>query len=292
MIKVTCSDTALTEEMTRLNLQQIVNRTSPPTPWSEGDNIPWNDPDFSRRMLKEHLSQAHDAASRRFRIIDGHVGWIHAEVLRGTPSRVLDLGCGPGLYANRLARAGHTATGIDFSPASVAYARETAAPNATFIEGDLRTTAFGRNFDLIMLLFGEFNVFRPADAAAILERAAAALAPGGRLLLEVSTHASLKAIGTAGRSWSSGRAGLWSDRPHLALKETFWDETAQAATNRYFIIDAESAAVQESSVSYQAYTDEAYRAVLAQAGFTRVTLLDGLGGAPRQEGFIAILAEN
>lgn len=273
-----------------MTLQQIVNRTSPPVPWSEGDNIPWNDPDFSRRMLKEHLSQAHDAASRRFAIIDGHVEWIHTSLLSGEPSRILDLGCGPGLYANRLARLGHQCTGIDFSPASVAYARETAAPSAAFIEGDLRSTEFGQDLDLIMLLYGEFNVFGPADAAAILERAAAALAPDGLLLLEVSTHASIKAIGAGGRSWYSGRAGLWSDRPYLCLEESFWDEPAQAATTRYHVVDAETAAVQPYSSSYQAYTDETYRAALAQAGFTRITLLGGLGGAPEQEGFLAIMA--
>lgn len=274
-----------------MNLQQILHRTNPPVPWSEGDNIPWNDPDFSRRMLKEHLSQAHDAASRRFSIIDGQVSWIHANLLGQAPSRVLDLGCGPGLYANRLANAGHTCTGIDFSPASVAYARETAVPKATFIEGDLRRTPFGAGYDLIMLLYGEFNVFRPADAREILQRAAAALAPGGRLLLEVSTHAAIKAMGSAPRDWYTGQSGLWSDRPYLCLEESFWDEAAQAGTTRYHVVDIESGAVQRWSSSYQAYTDETYRAVLTEAGFTGITLLDGLGGAPRQDGFLAIVAE-
>lgn len=273
-----------------MNLQHILNRTSPPPPWSEGENIPWNDPDFSRRMLKEHLSQSHDAASRRLPIIDGHVGWIHADLLRTVPSRILDLGCGPGLYANRLARMGHDCTGIDFSPASIAYARETAAPTANFVEGDLLTTRFGDGYDLIMLIYGEFNVFRPTAAGEILQRAAAALAPGGLLLLEVSTYAAVRAMANPRRDWYSSRSGLWSDRPHLCLEESFWDETAQAATSRYYVVDAESAAVQQWSSSYQAYTDAAYRSMLTQAGFTRVSLLDGLGGAPQQEGFLAITA--
>ena len=48
-----------------MNLKDIVHRNQNPDPWAEGDNIPWNDPGFSARMLAEHLSQAHDAASRR-----------------------------------------------------------------------------------------------------------------------------------------------------------------------------------------------------------------------------------
>ncbi len=68
-----------------MELIDIVRRQSAPRPWAEGEKIPWNDPDFSRRMLKEHLSQAHDAASRRFEIIDEHVEWIHNQVLIESP---------------------------------------------------------------------------------------------------------------------------------------------------------------------------------------------------------------
>jgi 2-polyprenyl-3-methyl-5-hydroxy-6-metoxy-1,4-benzoquinol methylase len=100
-----------------LELLDIIRRQSVPKPWAEGEKIPWNDPDFSKRMLYEHLSQKHGAASRRFDIIDKHVNWIHNQVLKGNPTRVLDLGCGPGLYTNRLARLGHSCVGIDFSPA-------------------------------------------------------------------------------------------------------------------------------------------------------------------------------
>ena len=71
-------------------------------------------------MLREHLTQDHDAASRRLPIIDLHVAWIHRQVLGEKPSTILDLGCGPGFYTDRLSRLGHTATGLDFSPAAIA----------------------------------------------------------------------------------------------------------------------------------------------------------------------------
>ena len=107
-----------------LDLMDIVLRDPKLQPWAEGEKIPWNEPGFSERMLREHLSQEHDWASRRASTIDKHVDWIHREVLSSRPSRILDLGCGPGLYASRLAKMGHACAGIDFSPASIAYARE------------------------------------------------------------------------------------------------------------------------------------------------------------------------
>ena len=48
-----------------MSLLNLIDREPVPAPWSEGENIPWDDPDFSRRMLKEHLRQDHDAASRK-----------------------------------------------------------------------------------------------------------------------------------------------------------------------------------------------------------------------------------
>jgi 2-polyprenyl-3-methyl-5-hydroxy-6-metoxy-1,4-benzoquinol methylase len=109
---------------TMLDLMNVVQRTPKPEPWAEGEKIPWNEPWFSRRMLREHLSQEHDWASRRALTIQEHVDWIHREVLSGRSSRILDLGCGPGFYTSRLAELGHECTGVDFSPASIAYATD------------------------------------------------------------------------------------------------------------------------------------------------------------------------
>ena len=69
--------------------------------WCRPYKIPWDDPDFSRRMLAEHLSQDHDLASRRTEWIDRQVAWIHQDLLKGRPVRILDLGCGPGFYSHR-----------------------------------------------------------------------------------------------------------------------------------------------------------------------------------------------
>ena len=146
-----------------MQLIDVVKRSPAPQPWAEGDNIPWNDPAFSERMLKEHLPP-NSRASRRFDIIDRHVAWIHQTVLSSRPTRVLDLGCGPGLYAMRLAGLGHDCTGIDFSPASIRYAREQAQQaglSCTFTHEDVRKAAFGAGFGLAMFIYGEFNNHAP-----------------------------------------------------------------------------------------------------------------------------------
>lgn len=264
-----------------MNLLDIVDRRPVPEPWAEGEKIPWNEPDFSRRMLREHLSQEHDAASRRFEIIDRHVDWIQRTLLEHGPGRILDLGCGPGLYTTRLCRLGHTCTGIDFSPASIAFAREQAAREGlacTYVEQDIRRADYGASHDLTMLLFGEFNVFRPSDARSIVEQARRALSVGGSLLLEVHTLAAVRDMGLQPLSWYAVESGLFSDRPYLCLRENFWDEERKVSTERYFIVDAETGDVTRHAASTQGYTEEEYISLLRGAGFEELAFYPSLTG--------------
>ena len=276
-------------------LLDIVRRQTQPQPWAEGEKIPWNDPDFSQRMLKEHLSQEHDAASRCFEIIDGHVQWIHEHVLASKPTCILDLGCGPGLYTSRLAKLGHRCVGIDFSPASIAYAKKQAEQSGldcTYIEEDLRKADFGTGYGLVMLIYGEFNVFRPEQAREILARIHRALKPGGYLLLEPHTYEKVLEMGAQPASWYTAEKGLFSDKPFLYLEENMWDGDSQTTIKRYYIIDAETGEVTRHPESMQAYTDDQYLSMLRTCGFGQVTLEPSFDGQiwNTTTGLIAILA--
>jgi SAM-dependent methyltransferase len=265
------------------NLSDIVSRSATPLPWSEGDNIPWHDPGFSKRMLREHLSQKHDAASRRFKTIDRHVHWIHHQLLSARPTRILDLGCGPGLYTSRFARLGHDCVGIDYSPASIAYAAERATQeklHCRYLHQDIRTADYGSGFGLVMLIFGEFNVFNPAGAWLILQKAHRALAAGGLVLLEPHTFSAIQRRGQSPSSWYSAKRDLFSGQPHLCLQENFWDAASCTSTIRYFVVDASTARVTRYAQSFQAYTRDQYRSLLLECGFTEIESYPSLTGAP------------
>ncbi len=264
-----------------MTLSEIVSRQPAAEPWVEGEKIPWHDPEFSRRMLAEHLTQRHDAASRRFDKIDSHVACINRELLKGTSTRVLDLGCGPGLYTSRLARLGHECVGIDISPASVEYATAQAEKHGlqcSYILQDMRTADYGHGYGLVMLIFGEFNVFRPHDARAILEKAHAALTSGGVLILEPHTFDAVREMGQEGARWYSAGRGVFSDEPYLCLRESFWHPDHAATTERYYVVDAATGSVTGYASSMQAYTDAQYRALLSECGFGDIRFRPSMGG--------------
>ena len=276
-----------------MKLSEIIRRNLAPKPWEEGEKIPWNDPDFSRRMLKEHLSQKHDAASRRTRTIQKHVDWIHNFVLEGTPSRILDLGCGPGLYCARLAELGHACHGIDFGPVSIEYAVQHAPENCTYLLGDIRTTDFGSGYELVMFIFGEFNVFKPEEAELILSKARAALSPRGKLLLEVTTDDAVYELGHQPATWYSAENELFADKPYLCLMESFWDDELSVAIERYYIVDAASGEASRYSASTQAYTEEKFREMLISAGFSNIEIYPSLSGKenPSQQELFVLVAQ-
>lgn len=274
-----------------LSLLDIILRDSPPIPYADGEKIPWDDPAFSARMLKEHLSQEHNAASRRQPIIDQHVDWIHDIILRGTQSHVLDLCCGPGFYTNRLAEKGHRRTGIDFSPASIDYAKQHATATCQYVQGDIRTVDYGTHFDLVMMIFGEFNTFRKHDAQTILQKAYNALKPDGTILFEPHTFDVVQQLGEASQHWYSQESGLFSENPHIALMDSYWHADEAITTQRYYIVDAETGSVTRWASSMQAYTHDDYRTLLTDIGFRDVQFYDTFGNAPVHEGLLVVKAQ-
>lgn len=276
-------------------LLDLVNRKPIPEPWEEGDNIPWDEPEFSQRMLTEHLSQAHDLASRRAQWIEEHVRWIHSEVLGERRTRILDLCCGPGLYTGRLAAFGHECVGVDFSPAAIAYARERAAADnlaCRYVREDVRVAEFEGGFGLVMMVFGQFNVSRPTEARMLLSKARQALTDGGILILEVHTLPTVEHMGTRGPSWHSAAKGLFSSRPHLVLQEHFWHAEIKAATTRFFVVDTASGRVSAHAMTTQGYSDGEYRSLLAESGFDNTSCLPSLTGQedPSQPDFVVLRA--
>ena len=246
------------------------------TLWEGRYKIPWDDPEFSRRMLMEHLSQDHDLASRKTDMIKKQVAWIHEHQNNSAPGRLLDIGCGPGLYVEQFVNLGYVCTGIDFSPASIEYAEQHLGGRAVFIKGDIRAVDFPDRFDTAMMLYGELNVFSPDECRNILKKAHDALIRNGRLLLEVHTYDAIRRIAETPYSWyksGPGLQGLFSDRPHICLVENHWLENQQTALQIFHILDDDGNLETYRSTN-KAWTDDQYRQLMSGAGFADVVIHD------------------
>lgn len=280
-------------------LWQIYRRPYPARPWRDGDNLPWDDPAFSERMLREHLDQSHGAASRQRPEILRQVDWLRERLGLQAGSQVLDITCGPGLYGIELARRGAWITGIDFSPASIRYARELAeasgvAGRCQFLQADVREAMagqVGQGYDAALFLYGQLAVFRREEAAQLLRQAADALRPGGRLAVELLDFERIDKDSSSW--WFTDDAGLWSDEPFLCLGERRWDSELRASIDRFFVVELGTGHLQQIGLSDCGYESGEMLALLHTVGFAQAWAYpawDGLLLYDAQE-WVAYVAE-
>ena len=156
--------------------------------WEGNYKIPWDDPDFSRRMLAEHLSQDHDMASRRLEWIDKQVAWIHDDLLGGQPARILDLGCAESTNPLEMATLGFEVHGVDLWPLPVAH------PNFSMVRADAARIPYADNsFDVAVCLSTvehvglDWYAANPQGASDVklIAEIVRVLKPGGRFILTV-----------------------------------------------------------------------------------------------------------
>ena len=162
---------------------------------------------------------------------------------------------------------------------------------ATVLPGAVFSSFLGpiAGYNLAMMLYGEFNVFKPAEARRILEKAYAALEPGGALLLEAHTFECVRELGQAAPSWYSAREGVFADGAYVCLMENYWHPEPKVAVERFYVLEAEGGAVSRYTQSIQAYEDEAYMALLQGVGCTSVSLYSSLGGGGEGEKGLVVI---
>lgn len=220
-------------------------------------------------MLAEHLSQDHDMASRRMEWIDKQVAWIHGHLLGRQPSSILDLGCGPGFYSYRLAARGHRCCGIDFGPASIEYAQQHNPDHSqcTFALGDIRHAAFGGPYDLAMIVYGEFNVFAPDEASAILRKVRASVRPEGRLIIETQTPEAVEQAGHSQPLEQQCESGLFSDQAYRCRTESRWLLDEEVTVQTFSVTETADGQTRVYRSTTRAWSDHDLMALLTDAGF-------------------------
>ncbi|GII23675.1 SAM-dependent methyltransferase [Planosporangium mesophilum] len=102
--------------------------------------------------------------------------------------RVLDLACGHGDLANRLAARGCRVTGLDSSTVFLDRARADAAAagvSVEYVAGDMRRIPWTDRFDRVVNWSTAFGYFDDATNRAVLDGIVRALRPGGRLAMDL-----------------------------------------------------------------------------------------------------------
>ncbi|MCP4421953.1 MAG: class I SAM-dependent methyltransferase, partial [Chloroflexi bacterium] len=157
-------------------------------------------------------------------------------------TRIADFGCGPGLYATRLAALGAEVTGIDFSANSLKYARETAVNqnlSIEYIHSNYLEYSSNKRFDLILMIFCDFCALSPDQRQLLLGIFAKHLTEGGSILLDVMSMSEFDRYSEGSGYSHQLTNGFWADEDYFVFENRFKYESEQVTLDKYTIITAQ-----------------------------------------------------
>jgi len=244
-------------------VKKLFDLLDKPKPFAPHTTDFWDDEHISKGMLEAHLAPDVDAASRTAAFMDASADFIARRLPPEHYEKVLDLGCGPGLYAKRLRERGYKVKGVDISRRSIRYAKEQ-FPGIDFVCQDYLSLTETNQYDLVLLLYCDFAVLPPDDRKQLLDKIRQALRRDGRFLFDVFTPQAFlnrEEIHT----WFKEQSGFFRKEPHLCL-ESYIPYGDDVHLERFILID-ENGNVEAIHNWHQAYTYDRLRQELLSSGF-------------------------
>lgn len=267
-----------------IDIPAIADMQQAPQPFTPGEARFWTDPHIARQMLAAHLDVQTDAASRKPETIRATCEWIIRTLDLRPGSAVLDLGCGPGLYAAELARRGMNVTGVDFSENSIAYAVQQARDHHLPISyrcQDYLELDDEQRYDAALLIYGDYCPLSPQQRAQLLKNVQRALKPGGRFVFDVTTPHLRATEGLKNGWYCAANGGFWKPGPHLVLEQGF-AYPGDIYLDQYIVVEADG----KTSVYrnwFQDFTPQHLRQELEAQGWQVEGMWNDLTGASLAE---------
>ena len=250
--------------------------TRPPA-YSPNEHAFWDDPHISQHMLQAHLNLEADGASRPYAFMRESAKWI-AGIHRG--GDLLDLGCGPGLYAELFDGEGFAVTGIDLSKRSIHHAAASAKEKGKDIryhQKNYLSIDYESAFDVVTLIYCDFGALEPFARARLLKKIYRALRPGGVFVTDVWAEKRFERFEEK-QTVKEERSGFWSPGPYVCLTRNIRYEPS-LMLDAYHVVTA--GALRSYYLWDQAFTEEGLTRELHKAGFSGVSYYADVCGRSR-----------
>jgi 2-polyprenyl-3-methyl-5-hydroxy-6-metoxy-1,4-benzoquinol methylase len=241
----------------------------------------WTNEHTAEQMLQYHLNESIDVSSRRAEFIDRSVEWIVSRFGVNSTATVADFGCGPGLYARRLAEAGAKVTGIDFSENSLKYAREVAVREGLdidYVHADYLEYETEKKFDLIIMIMCDFCALSPEQRKKLLAKFASFLKPGGSVLLDVYSLNSFDQKEESATYELNQLNRFWSPEDYYCFVNSFKYDEEKVTLDKYTIFEASRTRVVYNWLQY--FSQESLQDEFAKNGFGAEELYSDVAGMP------------
>jgi 2-polyprenyl-3-methyl-5-hydroxy-6-metoxy-1,4-benzoquinol methylase len=253
-----------------MNIEQIKKISNKPQLYEKGSSVMWTDPYISKQLLELHINPENDVASRGQVKIERVTNWILERT--DTPQmKILDLGCGPGLYAERLAQKGHSIIGVDYSENSIQYATRQAKEkelNIEYLKKNYLDLDFDSQFDLVILIYLDFCALIPKERDKVLENIYRALKNDGLFICDVVNERNIDKK-TISQSWEIQESGFWKNTPYIALTNGYHYPEEKVLANHHIVIGEPDTV--DTYIFWSHYYEKGYLVkILESKGFTDI----------------------
>lgn len=245
----------------------------------------WDDKHISISMLEAHLNPELESATRKHDYVKRSAEWIANIADPIKHPRLLDLGCGPGIYANLFSQHGYQVTGIDLSPGSIEYAKQNTDHRINYLCRNYLDIEYEDDFDVVTLIYCDFGVLNPAARKTLLRKNYNALSDNGLFIFDVCSSAQYEGWEEK-HTWSYSNGGFWSAEPYACLYSFYRYDECRTYDEQYIIIEEDT--VRCYNIWNHAFTPDELREDLSAAGFKDTRLFGSITGDEYTEQSVAI----
>jgi len=227
----------------------------------------WTDEHISKSLLKAHLDESTDGASRKPEMRTKIVNWINQKIEPN--SKIIDLGCGPGLYLYELASLGHKVIGIDFNKASYNYANDnkTIRGLIEYKYGNYLKDKIIGKYNMAMMIYFDFGALIPKEQIFLLKMLKNILEDDGIWIFDIFGAPVMEKIQEK-RNWEVSQGNdFWSREPYLLMEEIKIFKNENTIGTRYYLVDQKTGKIKEYIMWDQYYTENTIQKLMFENGF-------------------------
>lgn len=193
-----------------------------PIVFAKTDQNIWTDTHISKQLLKAHLDPSFEGATRPLSFVDQSVSWITKTIIPTQYPKLLDIGCGPGIYAERFTKNGYDVVGVDFSSTSINYVKASARKqnlNIKYRKLNYLNLNDCELYDFATMIYCDYGALSKTDRSKLLQNVYCALKPKGRFLLDVFSTRKINQFEECNIWNHYPEGGFWSNQSHFTIQQ-------------------------------------------------------------------------
>ncbi|MGO3374438.1 class I SAM-dependent methyltransferase [Brochothrix thermosphacta] len=155
--------------------------------FEEGKDSIWTSDKFSDFVMASYLNPLIPGGGKTEDEIESYINWVKINAI--DEAKILDIGCGPGIYCEKLSSLGYRVTGVDISSKAILYAKDQTnqkQSNIDYICDDIFKVEFDNKFNVIIILYKTFATFSKEKRLSLLSKINKLLDKGGGITFRCS----------------------------------------------------------------------------------------------------------